>query len=428
MSPIVTDAGGQSWTRDFDTPLLPKGGPQVAKKLTPISIEKIKPETNKRREIPDGGKCGLYLVVQPSGKKSWAVRYRRLSDGRPRKFTLDGFPSLGLARKLAQQALDSAAEGGDPAAQKKLVRKSRGIDCFGEVTERFLERGKTPNGRPWRESYAREIKRLLRKEVMPIWGERRIQDITKQDVRDLLDRFDGVSANRVLAAVRRVFNWAVEIDILAASPTTKVKAPHSERSRDRVLSDHEIGQFWHACCVVGYPFGDLAKLLLLTGQRRTEVAGMRWSEIDFEKREWHIPATRTKNAQPHLVPLSVPALELINSMPRIGGEYVLTTTGRTHVSGYSNGKKAIDAQMRDVAHWSLHDLRRTAASGMARLGVALPVIEKVLNHISGSFAGIVGVYQRHHFSDEKRKALETWGAFVLDLVSRRQASAVPMRA
>src|SRR5262249_55474530 len=144
-----------------------------------------------------------------------------------------------------------------------------------------------------------------------------------------------------------------------------------------------------ACCVVGYPFGDLAKLLLLTGQRRTEVAGMRWSEIDCEKREWHIPATRTKNAQPHLVPLSVPALELINSMPRIRGEYLLTTTGLTHVSGYSNGKKAIDAQIGDVVHWSLHDLRRTAASGMARLGVALPVIEKVLNHTSGSFAGVV---------------------------------------
>jgi len=247
----------------------------MPKKLTPISVEKVKPVPTKRCEIPDGGKCGLYLIVQPSGKKSWAVRYRRLSDGRPRKLTLDGFPSLALARKLAQQALDSAAEGGDPAAQKKVARRNRGNDLFGEVTERFLRRGKTPNGRPWRESYARELKRLLQKDVLPAWGGRRIQDITRHDVRDLLDRLEGISANRVLAAVRRVFNWAVETDLLTSSPVAKVKAPHAERSRDRILSDDEIQQFWRACGIVGYPFGDLAKLLLLTGQRRTEVAGMR---------------------------------------------------------------------------------------------------------------------------------------------------------
>jgi integrase len=400
----------------------------MAKKLTPISVEKAKPDAKKRREIADGGKPGLYLVVQPSGKKSWAVRYRRLSDGHPRKLTLDGFPSLALARKLAQQALDSAAEGGDPAAQKKVARKNRGSDIFGEVTERFLARGKTPNGRAWRESYAKELKRLLSKEVLPVWGERRIQDVTRTDVRDLLERFDGINANRVLAAVRRVFNWAVEIDLLSASPVAKVKAPHAERSRDRVLSDDEIRHFWRACGIIGYPFGDLAKLLLLTGQRRTEIAGMRWKEIDLEKREWLIPATRTKNAKPHLVPLSDAALDVINSTPRLEGEYLLTTTGDTHVSGYSRGKRAIDVHMGELPRWTFHDLRRTTASGMARLGIALPVIEKVLNHSSGSFAGIVGVYQRHHFSDEKRRALEVWGAFILDLVDGRPANVVSLRA
>src|SRR5262249_44383247 len=161
---------------------------------------------------------------------------------------------------------------------------------------------------------AKELKRLLCKEVLPVLGERRIQVITRQDVRDLLERFDGINANRVLAAVRRVFNWAVEIDLLSASPVAKVKAPHAELSRDRVLSDEEIRHLWRACGIIGYPFGDLAKFLLLTGQRRTEVAGMRWREIDLEKREWLIPATRTKNAQPHLVPLSDATLDVINSV------------------------------------------------------------------------------------------------------------------
>src|SRR5262249_37436715 len=168
--------------------------------------------------------------------------------------------------------------------------------------------------------------------------------------------------------------------------------------------------------------------LLLTGQRRTEVAGMRWSELDLEKREWLIAATRTKNAQPHLVPLSNAALDVINSVPRIQGEHLLTTTGDTHVSGYSRAKTAIDTHLGDIPRWTFHDLRRTAASGMARLGIALPVIEKVLNHTSGSFAGIVGVYQRHHFSDEKRNALDSWGRFTLDLVDGRAKNIVPLRA
>jgi integrase len=193
-------------------------------------------------------------------------------------------------------------------------------------------------------------------------------------------------------------------------------------SRDRVLSDDELRLVWKAAEGMGWPFGPMVQLLVLTGQRRSEVAGMEWQEVDLEKATWVIPSHRTKNAEAHLVPLSPPAVAILASLPRVG-DYVFTTTGRTPVSGFSRAKAALDGRA-EIAPWRLHDVRRTVASGMARLGVNLPVIEKVLNHTSGSFAGIVGVYQRHSFADEKRRALEVWGRFVEELVSDEPAGNV----
>jgi integrase len=203
-----------------------------------------------------------------------------------------------------------------------------------------------------------------------------------------------------------------------------------------VLTDAELLWFWQACQDIGYPFGPLAMLLLLTGQRRNEVAGMAWAELDIEKREWRIPGQRTKNGEPHIVPLSEAALTIIEGLPNIKNDkgYLFTTTCETSVSGFSRAKAAIDSVMRvkagDAAidRWTFHDLRRTAASGMARLGTVLPVIEKVLNHSSGSFAGIVGIYQRHSFADEKRNALEAWAKFVVSLAESRSTNVLPLRA
>jgi integrase len=389
----------------------------VSKKLTDISISKIRPDPAKRIEIPDAGKPGLYLVVQPNGKKSWAIRYRRLSDGKSRKLTIDGFPSLAVAHRLAQTALDRAAEGHDPAAEKrvsKATKRGRGSNVFKDVTAQFLERYIKPNARA---SYAYETKRLLDKDVLPAWGNRQIQDIAKRDVLDLLDgvvdRGGGLTANRVLAAIRKLFNWAVDRGIIETSPVAGVKAPLAEQSRDRVLSDEELRSLWLACDKQGYPWGAFTKLLMLTGQRRTEVAGMTWAEIDLDKKEWNLPAHRTKNGEAHTVPLSEPALEVIKGLTRVKGDYLFTVTGDSYVTGFSRAKADLSAP--NSERWTFHDLRRTTASGMARLGIALPVIEKLLNHTSGSFAGIVGVYQRHSFADEKRSALEAWSRFVLSL-------------
>ena len=400
----------------------------MAKTLTIRTIETFKPGPV-RREIPDGLIAGLYLVVQPSGGKSWAVRYRR--GGRPRKLTLGSYPAIDLsnARELARKELFAVAEGRDPCQEKKEAKRAateHGRDLFQTVAAQFVERYAKANTR---ESTWRETERLLRRDVVPAWKDRLVQEIARRDVIELLDKIvdrgSPIMANRTLATVRRMFAWCVERGIVETSPCTSVRAPAHERSRHRVLSDEEIRLVWHASDQIGWPFGPLTKLLILTGQRIGEVSRMRWSEVNFDAAIWTIPRERTKNDIAHEVPLNEQALAVLNSLPKLRGEsdLVFTTTGSTAVGGFSRAKNRIDTAIvrsllseKPLPHWTFHDLRRTVATDMARLGVDLPVIEKVLNHMSGSFAGIVGVYQRHSFADEKRQALEAWGVFVQGLV------------
>jgi integrase len=192
---------------------------------------------------------------------------------------------------------------------------------------------------------------------------------------------------------------------------------------------------WKACEKVGWPFGDLTRMLILTGQRRGEVAGMTWDEIDLTARIWTIPAARAKNGREHKVPLSSEAVAILETLPRIGGARVFTTTGDTSVSGFSRGKTRLDAAIKALNGgaaldaWALHDVRRSVASGLARIGVNLPVIERCLNHVSGSFGGIVGVYQRHDFADAMRDALESWGRHIERLATGEAGSnVVPLRS
>ena len=424
----------------------------MGKALTALAVDKVKAGPA-RLEIPDGLLAGLYLVVQPTGAKSWAVRYRH--GGRPRKLTLGAYPGidLGPARELARKALVAVAEGHDPGAEKKAARRapaSRERDLFAKVAEQFIERYAKANTRPatWG-----EMKRILDKEVVPAWRGKTIGEISKRDVIELLDGIVDskrpILANRTFAAVRGVFNWAKQRGIVESSPCSDVKAPAPEQSRDRVLSDDELRLVWQAAEADGWPFGRLVQMLILTGQRRDEVSESTWSEFNLATRTWVIPRERVKNNQEHEVGLSDQALAVLDRFPRIAGKrkFVFTTSGESSIVGFSRAKRRLDGMvltaMRKAAadrgenpeqvepppRWTLHDLRRTVASGMARLGVALPVIEKILNHTSGSFAGIVGVYQRHSFSDEKRKALETWGRFVETVATSKPSdNVVALRA
>jgi integrase len=205
--------------------------------------------------------------------------------------------------------------------------------------------------------------------------------------------------------------------------------PAAETARDRVLSDDELKAVWEAADALEPVYARFIKLLILTGQRLREVSELRWKETDLEKRVWTLPKERAKNGVEHTIPLSDQTIYILTACPRIAeSDFVFTLTGRRSIQGHHLIKRRLDALMPpDTPPWVLHDIRRTVASGMAKLGINLPVIEKLLNHVSGSFAGIVGVYQRHSFSDEKRAAMTAWSRFVEQLAIGEMGNVVQLR-
>jgi integrase len=223
--------------------------------------------------------------------------------------------------------------------------------------------------------------------------------------------------------------WCLGRGLIENHPMVGLGKPGEESKRDRVLDDREIAAIWHAAGRVGWPFGEITKLLLLLGARRAEVGGLRWEEIVGN--EIRLSAARTKSGEARTIPLSAAAVAIIEALPRIDGEYVFSTTGRTPVSGWSKAKLQLDCTIADngapIAEWRIHDLRRSVATGMQRIGIGLQVIEEVLGHIGGSRAGIVGVYQRHSFDAEKRIALEAWARELERIVGGGEATVVPMQ-
>jgi integrase len=400
-------------------------------------VDRIRP-ARKRRELPDRGNgsvAGLYLIVQPSGRKSWAVRYRHA--GKSHKFTLGNYPAISLADARAQagEAWALVHRGTNPATA--LRHEDEQQPSFEAVVREFVTRHAKKN-RAWREQARIIGLRAAGDDLVVIegglvkrWGKRQLADIRRDEVvaalDDIIDRGAPYVANRTLAHLRKLFNWALPRYRLAENPCRGVQPPGEEHSRDRVLSDEELQRVWLAAGKIGGPFGAVVQLLILTGARLNEVARMEWSELDVERRLWTLPASRAKNKRRHEVPLSAAALAIIEARPRGKGRFVFSTThGRTAVVGHDGVKVRLDA-LSGVTGWRLHDLRRTVASGMAGRKIALPVIEKVLNHSSGSFRGIVGVYQRHEFADEKREALDAWAAHVERLVNPPADNVVDLR-
>lgn len=459
----------------------------MAKALTAASVVKIK--SNKaRREIPDGVLPGLYIVVHPTGRKAWALRYR--ANGAPKKLTLGPYlagddvtaagEELIRIRREASEALERVRQGGDPAAAKQVAKRQAKEedqtrrDHFRTVVERYLKSmakrrnlpekarliGMRRKGDEWE---------AIKGRAVSLWGDRRIQEVTRRDVREHLETLAEtapIGANRTFSELRTFFNWCVGKDVIATSPIAGLKAPSEENaSRNRVLmrrkaipdsTDDELRWLWQSALSydrsddgegkggIGRkhrgPFGPFVQMLILTGQRRNEVAGMKWAELDLTEREWTIPAARAKNGQEHLVPLSDQAVKILQALPRIkGSSFVFTTTGDAPISGWSRMKARLDKLMEEIAreergevvevpHWTLHDIRRTVAAGMQRLGIRMEVTEKVLNHVSGSFSGIAGVYQVHDFAEEKRTALEAWANYIDNLLTGDADNVLPFRA
>jgi integrase len=226
----------------------------------------------------------------------------------------------------------------------------------------------------------------------------------------------------------KMFAWLIRDRRVTANPCASVARPEIPGSRDRVLTNSEIGDFWKAADSIDNPFATVLKLLLLTGCRLREVAEMRRDELSEDGGTWNLPGARTKNKKPHGVPLPPLARDILASVKRIEGcPYVFSTTGKSPVQGWSKIKDRVDAAMKPASPWVLHDLRRTAATGMAELGIAPHIVEAVLNHVSGARAGVAGTYNRAAYAPEKKAALERWGDHVDALVSGRKANVVTLR-
>jgi integrase len=418
----------------------------VAKKLTAVAVENAKPRKD-RYELPDGGCKGLYLVIQPSGSKSWAVRYRHA--GKPKKLTLE--PESGAtpltpagARKRAGDALHRVEQGIDPAQEKRAwiatsrdAAAIRAADSVEHLAAQYIERYCKAKNRAWQ-----QVEGIFRREILPRWGARSIHDITREDVEDLIDAIAAddrpVMANRTLAAVRKWYAWmggkskggrkATMKSRLTNNPCFGVEAPGKEQSRERVLTDTEIVALWKAADTDGEPYGSFSKILLLTGQRRGEVAGMRHDELDLDKALWSLPSSRTKNKRPHVIPLSVQAVAIIKAMMPAADDYVFTAARGRAIAAFHPFKERLDQRMATApGSWTLHDVRRTVATGMAAVGVQPRIVEAVLNHVSGVRAGVAGTYNRHLYLNEKRQALEFWGAHIERLVTGEPAKIVPLR-
>jgi|SRR5581483_9801223 len=394
----------------------------MATALNATTVTAFKPRDS-RYEVADSVCPGLYLIVQPTGAKSWAVRYRR-PDGTPAKLTLGKFPTVELpaARDLARAALADVTTGKAPVKPREATAN----ELVSVVWEEFKARH-FPN---IKESSAERFKRNFEKHILPDWKDRQITAITKRDTLGAIDdaaKRGPHAANSTVTVLSLFFNWCLGRDIIEVSPMAGVKKPTAETSRERTLTDDELAAIWNAKDQVNPVFSALVKILILTGARRNEVAEMEWSELDFENRLWTIPAARTKNGNEHRVYLSDAALAVLEDLPRIEeSKWVFTTDGATHVSGFSKFKAALDKAAK-VSEWRLHDTRRTAASGMARLGVAITTVEKALNHSSGSFAGIVSVYQRHTFAEETKAAFIAWGDYVARVASG-ESNVIPLVA
>ena len=373
--------------------------------LTDASIQRTKPPTKDSLEIFDLGYPGLAIRIGHGGAKTFELFYR--TNGKLRRETLGRWPAISLAdaRNSWRKTREAIGRGDDLALQRGGKTSAM---LFEHVVEEWIKRDQAKN----KPSSLYQVTRSLEVDLLPAWRGKCVDEIGKRDVIELLDKIADrgapIMARRVQSYIRRFFRWCIERDILKIDPTQAMPRVGNGKSRDRVLTDEELAKVWTAC---QGPYGAVVRVLALTGARRDEIARLRWSEIDGATIK--LEGSRTKTGAPHTIPLSSPAQALLSALPHLG-DFVFS--GAKPISDWSASKRRLDSAS-SVTNWRIHDLRRTAATGMQRLGVNLQTIEAVLGHTSGSRSGVVGVYQRHSFDAEKRAALEAWGKHVRTITS-----------
>lgn len=405
-----------------------------AKRISKAAIDAVTP-SERDQFIWDGRLSGFGVKITRGGAKVFIYQYRMGGRGaKVRRFTIGKYGKLTVeqARKKAEMLALDVANGVDPQ-QEKVAARVKAVDlAFDAYVALFTEKCLAVE---WQATH-KYVSSLLTKYAVPALRGKPLPDITRRDVRHVLEPVaDKVAtASNLFAVMRRLFTWAVEREDIDRSPIEGMRPPPKPTSRDRVLSDSELALVWRGADALGYPFGPMVQMLILTGARRDEVAALEWSELDRVRRSWALPSSRSKNAlraENALSNAAVGVLDVVAARSQVAdgwpsSGFVFSTTGATPVSGYSRAKRRLDREIADIAKaigasppepWRLHDLRRTLATGLQRLGVRLEVTEAVLNHVSGSRGGIVGVYQRHNWKDEKRAALEAWARHIEGLLT-----------
>jgi integrase len=386
----------------------------LSKRLTALAVENAKPGTS-RREISDGGHNGLHLIIQPSGHKSWAVRFRVSGD--PKKLTLPAGLTLAEAREQAATAIKEAQRGNDPTKAKKVAKQEHAVaaaNTFAAVAQLYLNSDRTKKLRT-----VDQVRDKLERLCFPTIGHLPIADIRRSQITALLDRVErsngAVMADRTLSAIACVLKFhARRVDdyvppLAAGMNRTSAK----DRARDRILTDDEIRRVWNA----GNPF---VRFLLLTGCRRNEAAGMQWDEI--KDGDWTLPASRNKAKVDLIRPLSKAAMAVLAARPRLG-PFVFSYDGQRTMHAHAAVKRQTD-DASGVTGWRLHDCRRTARSLMSRAGVNADVAEMILGH---ALPSIRGIYDRHSYHDEKALALEALAHQINLIIDPPKGNVTPIK-
>jgi integrase len=384
-------------------------------KLTKSAIDSF-PTSQSDTVYWDATLPGFGVKVTPKGRKVFIVLYRTGGAGsKLRKYTIGpyGRVTLHQARAAAQKVFTAKLEGRDPAAEKRERKRRLVADRVEDVLETFFRQRLSQN------RSGPEIARLLRREIGKVWAGRSIHEISKRDVVEVVSAIEQrgapIAANKALKSIKMFLRWSVGRAILDQSPAEGVPTPTKEVARDRVLSNEELARVILAARRIDDRYGGIVELLALTGQRRQEVARLAWEELDFGRRVWTIPKERTKNAKPHVVHLCDEAIAVLERRQKQGA-HVFAFHGGKPFQEFSYAKRELD-EVSSVTGWRLHDLRRTCVSGMARLGIAPHVADKILNHQSGTISGVAAVYQRDEFLRERKDALERWGAHLGKIVT-----------
>lgn len=397
-------------------------------KITKRTVDAAQPGPSERF-IWDEELRGFGLRVTSKGSKSYVLQYRMGGrEARVQRYTIGKHGSPWTpegARKEAERLLILVRQRIDPIEADRQRRRQAVELAFDKYAEAFTSIYLKRRWKQWQLGEG-----VLRREVVPVLRAKALPQIKRADLNPIWDQLQDRPAVARLthATLRKLFRWAVSRGDLDRSPMEGMEAPPPVSPRDRVLTDEELGLLWWFLPDLGWPFEPYFKLLILTAQRRDEVARVDWSELSRSERQWILPAGRTKNAKANSLPLSSAAISVLDDLvesehwPRKG--LVFSTTGATPISGFSRAKRRLDELMGEVLreryrHWRIHDIRRTVATGLQRLGVRLEVTESVLNHVSGSRSGIVGVYQTYNWATEKGEALSKWAdhvAVCVDLI------------